>query len=154
MKAMRAFSVRHARAMMRLYSLTERLFVLAEPLIFHIGSQRLERPFSAVERLIKGLLFDCRMCGQCVLSQTGMSCPMNCPKQMRNGPCGGVRPGGFCEVWPDRRCVWLMAAEGLEHMGHSDKLALPLPPLDRRLTGRSSFLRVLRLRATAGSRNG
>nr|WP_245947992.1 methylenetetrahydrofolate reductase C-terminal domain-containing protein [Halomonas montanilacus] len=29
------------------------------------------------------------MCGQCILSSTGMSCPMNCPKSLRNGPCGG-----------------------------------------------------------------
>ena len=57
------------------------------------------------ERLIKGFLFDCRMCGQCVLSSTGMSCPMNCPKNLRNGPCGGVRDGGFCEVKPQMRCV-------------------------------------------------
>ncbi len=154
MKAMRAFSVRHARKMMRLYQLIERLLILAEPLILHIGPQRLERPFSAVERSAKGFLFDCQMCGQCALSQTGMSCPMNCPKQLRNGPCGGVRAGGFCEVWPDRRCVWLMAAEGLERMGHSEKLAVPLPPLDRRLAGQSSFLHVLRLRAVAGLRKG
>ena len=56
-----------------------------------IGYQRLERPVAVVERAVKGLLFDCRMCGRCVLSSTGMSCPMNCPKQLRNGPCGGVR---------------------------------------------------------------
>ena len=56
-----------------------------------IGFARLEAPAAAVERNVKGLLFDCQMCGKCVLSSTGMSCPMNCPKQMRNGPCGGVR---------------------------------------------------------------
>ena len=48
----------------------------------------------------RALLFDCRMCGQCVLSSTGMSCPMNCPKTLRNGPCGGVRADGNCEVKP------------------------------------------------------
>ena len=47
-----------------------------------IGYERLERPVAAVEKTVKGLLFDCRMCGQCVLSSTGMSCPMNCPKNL------------------------------------------------------------------------
>ena len=32
----------------------------------------------------------CRMCGQCALPVTGYACPMTCPKQLRNGPCGGV----------------------------------------------------------------
>ena len=47
---------------------------------------RLEKPVAAVERAVKGLLFDCQMCGCCVLSSTGLSCPMNCPKNLRNGP--------------------------------------------------------------------
>ena len=59
------------------------------PLFARIGWDRLERPVAGVEKLVKGALFDCRMCGQCALSSTGMSCPMNCPKGLRNGPCGG-----------------------------------------------------------------
>jgi methylenetetrahydrofolate reductase (NADPH) len=51
------------------------------------------------------------MCGQCVLHSTGMTCPMNCPKTLRNGPCGGVREDGHCEVKPEMRCVWLKAYE-------------------------------------------
>ncbi len=65
-----------------------------------LGYERIERPVAAVEKAVKGVLFDCRMCGQCVLSSTGMSCPMNCPKTLRNGPCGGVRDNGNCEVKP------------------------------------------------------
>ena len=47
-----------------------------------------------VEHAVKGPVWDCRMCGQCVLHDTGLTCPMTCPKTLRNGPCGGVRPNG------------------------------------------------------------
>ena len=46
---------------------------------------RVEWLFVRAERLTKGPMFDCRMCGQCVLHSTGMTCPMTCPKNMRNG---------------------------------------------------------------------
>ena len=74
-------------------------------------------PVKFVEKRVKGFMFDCRMCGQCVLSSTGMSCPMNCPKQLRNGPCGGVRANGNCEVEPDMPCVWVKAWEGSQQHG-------------------------------------
>lgn len=68
-----------------------------------------ERLVIAAERISKGAMFDCRMCGQCVLHSTGMTCPMTCPKNMRNGPCGGVLLNGNCEVAPDNPCVWAQA---------------------------------------------
>ena len=58
------------------------------------------------EAFLKGMAFDCRACGQCMLSQTGLICPMSCPKGLRNGPCGGT-VDGLCEVYPDRQCVWV-----------------------------------------------
>lgn len=58
------------------------------------------------EDVLKKLVFGCHMCGQCMLSYTALTCPMNCPKQLRNGPCGGTRAGGMCEVFPERQCVW------------------------------------------------
>jgi hypothetical protein len=62
-----------------------------------------------IEHAVKGRVFDCRMCGQCVLHATGLTCPMTCPKTLRNGPCGGVRADGSCEVVPGMRCVWVQA---------------------------------------------
>lgn len=59
-----------------------------------------------LEGFVKGVLFDCRVCGQCVLRHTGLVCPMRCPKGLRNGPCGGTL-GGRCEVYPERECVWV-----------------------------------------------
>ena len=52
-----------------------------------------EGTFVRMEHFSKKALFDCQMCGQCVLHSTGMTCPMTCPKNLRNGPCGGVRDG-------------------------------------------------------------
>jgi methylenetetrahydrofolate reductase (NADPH) len=40
------------------------------------------------------------------LSSTAFICSQNCPKRLRNGPCGGTREDGSCEVFPDRKCVW------------------------------------------------
>jgi len=122
--------------------------VAFDPLWRRIGYQRLERPMAAVEKAVKGLLFDCQMCGQCALSQTGMSCPMNCPKTLRNGPCGGVRPNGHCEVKPEMRCVWVEAVAGSERMRQGGAAIRAVrPPVDRTLVGTSSWLRVARDKA-------
>ena len=72
------------------------------------------RAFTAAEKTVKSGVFGCRMCGQCALPVTGYACPMTCPKQLRNGPCGGVGSDGSCEVHPDLRCVWLVAFERAE----------------------------------------
>jgi hypothetical protein len=58
------------------------------------------------ENAFKKLVFKCQDCGQCVLSYNAFTCCMRCPKQLRNGPCGGTRPDGHCEVYPDRLCIW------------------------------------------------
>ena len=147
MYRVRLFAVRHARSFEWLYRRFEAVMVALDPVFARIGYHRVERPVAVVERLTKGLLFDCRMCGQCVLSSTGMSCPMNCPKQLRNGPCGGVRPGGYCEVLPEMRCVWVLAWEGAGRMRHGDQINEVLPPVDRSLEGSSSWLRVSREKA-------
>jgi hypothetical protein len=148
MYSVRLWSVRHARGLSSFYQGFERALLRLHPLLQRIGYQRLERPVAAVERNVKGLLFDCRMCGNCVLSSTGMSCPMNCPKQLRNGPCGGVRANGNCEVKPEMRCVWVEAWRGAERIpGGLDAIQKVQPPVDRRLEGSSSWLRVVREKA-------
>ena len=148
MYAVRRFAVRHSRAFESLYQAFERVIVALDPVFARIGYARLERPVAAVERLTKGLVFDCKMCGQCVLSSTGMSCPMNCPKQLRNGPCGGVREGGMCEVKPDMRCVWVEGWEGASRMkAGATRIRIVQPPVDRSLEGSSAWLRVAREKA-------
>lgn len=148
MYAVRRWSVRHARGLNAFYRGFEAMLVGLHPLWKRIGYSRLERPVAATERLVKGFLFDCRMCGQCVLSSTGMSCPMNCPKNLRNGPCGGVRADGTCEVRPEMKCVWHEALDGSARIpGGNEALRTLQPAIDRRLQGRSSWLRVVRERA-------
>lgn len=148
MYAVRLWSVRHARGLNTLYRGFESVLAALHPLFNGIGYERLERPVAAVEHSVKGLLFDCKMCGQCVLSSTGMSCPMNCPKTLRNGPCGGVREDGSCEVRPDMKCVWHQAIIGSARIpGGREAVAALQPPLDRRMQGKSSWLRVARERA-------
>jgi hypothetical protein len=145
MYAIRRWSVRHAGGLNRFYNGLERVLVALAPAFRLIGYQRLERPFAWFERQVKGLLFDCKMCGQCVLSSTGMSCSMNCPKNIRNGPCGGVRENGHCEVKPEMRCVWVEGWAGAGRIkGGLDKIRVVQLPVDRRLEGRSSWLKVVR----------
>jgi hypothetical protein len=148
MYAVRRWSVRHARGLSQFYALFENSLVRLAPVWRALGYERVERPVAAVERVVKGFMFDCRMCGRCVLSSTGLSCPMNCPKQLRNGPCGGVRANGNCEVKPEMRCVWVEAFDGAARIDGGLKLIAEVqPPVDRRLEGTSAWLRVARERS-------
>jgi hypothetical protein len=143
--ALRFWSIRHAEGLSRIYGAFERLLVRAAPLFRKVGFERMERPVAAIERTAKGMLFDCRMCGQCILSSTGLSCPMNCPKSLRNGPCGGVRQDGGCEVYPEMPCVWLKAFEGAGNVTNGlDAMRKVQPPIDHRKKGRSSWLAAAR----------
>ena len=92
------------------------------------------------EAFLKGMMFDCRACGQCVLSQTGLICPMSCPKGLRNGPCGGTLEGE-CEVYPDRECVWVR----IHRRTGKDSFTLPdlIPSPDPSLSFTSSYLNLL-----------
>lgn len=149
MHAVRRWSVRHADGLNRIYQAFETVFIRLHPLWQWIGYRRLEKPVATVEKVVKGFLFDCQMCGQCVLSSTGMSCPMNCPKSIRNGPCGGVRENGNCEVNPEMRCVWLEAFEGSQRMRTGlQAIRVVQLPVDRRLQGQSAWLKVVRDRTT------
>jgi hypothetical protein len=71
---------------------------------------------------------------------------------MRNGPCGGVRADGSCEVKPSMRCVWVEAWEGSQRMRRGrDSIRAVRPAVDRRLSGTSSWLRVAREKAARPS---
>ena len=145
MYALRRWSVRHAGGLRRVYDAIARRAPALAPWVRALGARRSEVVVGPIERLAKETLFDCRMCGQCVLSSTGMACPMNCAKEMRNGPCGGVRSDGTCEVRPDMRCVWLEAGDGARRIAGVgiDVPDAILAPLDRRRQGSSTWLQVI-----------
>jgi hypothetical protein len=100
-----------------------------------------ERFFIRTELISKGAIFDCRMCGQCTLHSTGMTCPMTCPKNLRNGPCGGVSHDGFCEIKPEMTCVWVEAWSRAADMSvDSNEINLIQPPLNNQLIGTSAWI--------------
>lgn len=140
--SIRLWSVRNSRFLEWLYKTFAGTMLMLHPLWKRIGYKRVERPMVAIEKAVKSVMFDCRMCGQCALSSTGMSCPMNCPKNLRNGPCGGVRANGNCEVEPDMPCVWVQAWQGSRNMRDGDAILDVQPAIDQSLRGSSSWLRV------------
>ncbi|MDA8126816.1 MAG: methylenetetrahydrofolate reductase C-terminal domain-containing protein [Deltaproteobacteria bacterium] len=83
-----------------------------------------EGPFHKLEHLSKVLLYDCQDCGDCALTDVAYSCPMSqCPKNQRNGACGGSL-NGFCEVYPnERHCIYVKAYARLKHYGEEGSLA-------------------------------
>ena len=98
------------------------------------------RPF---EHASKKVAFGCKMCGQCILHETGMTCPMGCPKTLRNGPCGGVRLNGHCEVVPDMMCVWVKAERRSRWLPWRAAIFRIQPGLDWSLQGSSAWINLL-----------
>lgn len=128
----------------RLYQATNWIFRRLDPLIARVGYRRTERILLPVEDVAKKAVFDCRTCGQCILHSTGMTCPMTCPKNLRNGPCGGVRVNGHCEVKPEMKCVWVDAYERSRHMPvYGDEMSDIQPPVNRQLEGQSAWINML-----------
>ena len=97
-----------------------------------------QRALVALERSIKGPLFGCRMCGNCLLQETAFICPMECPKGVRNGPCGGSTPD-HCYVDDTRPCIWYEIYERSFAMGREDLLLEVLPPLDWEKVGSETW---------------
>lgn len=55
-------------------------------------------------RFLKTLFAGCRGCDFCRLPRCEFICPELCPKGMTEGPCGGVRADGRCEL-SDNECI-------------------------------------------------
>jgi methylenetetrahydrofolate reductase (NADPH) len=101
------------------------------------------RVFTSFERTVKGALFGCRMCGNCILQETAFVCPMTCPKGLRNGLCGGAS-AEHCEVDPSRPCTWYKIYERAEKLGRVDRLLEINAPIDGAQAGKETWLDALR----------
>lgn len=99
--------------------------------------------FLKSEEISKGALFDCHMCGICILQQTALICPMRCPKGMRNGPCGGPSLDGLCEVYPDKTCIWVDIYKRSQRFGLLGRMEKLQWPVDWSLQGTSAYGNVL-----------
>jgi len=138
----RLFASRHARAYEVIYNATSPVILSTLSVINKLTKGKLDRPITWSEKIIKGFLFDCQMCGNCVLSSTGMACPMNCPKTLRNGPCGGVRANGNCEVKPEMKCVWVEAWSGSAKMKNNLEIQEIQFAVDHTHRGSSAWIRL------------
>ncbi|MCX6321740.1 MAG: methylenetetrahydrofolate reductase C-terminal domain-containing protein [Bacteroidia bacterium] len=102
-----------------------------QPAFYPFKRVKFGRRFLAkTELCIKGPLFGCRMCGNCLLQETAFICPMECPKGMRNGPCGGITPEKNCYVDETRKCIWYTIYKRALKTGREETLLEVLPPLD------------------------
>ncbi|MDH7568959.1 MAG: methylenetetrahydrofolate reductase C-terminal domain-containing protein, partial [Armatimonadota bacterium] len=65
----------------------------------------------AAADLFKKSAFGCVQCGDCIADHLNYTlCSQGkCYKELRNGPCGGSRMDGTCEVDPQQPCVWNLA---------------------------------------------
>ena len=142
MVRLRRFATRHSRAYEMIYNASNPIILSALRMLNKLFGSRLDGSITWLEAQLKGALFDCKMCGDCVLSSTGMTCPMNCPKTIRNGPCGGVRENGNCEVEPEMKCVWVDAWDGAQKMKHGHEIELIQFAPNHQHKGRSAWIHL------------
>ena len=110
------------------------------------------RVLETVEYIVKGPLWGCRMCGNCLLQETAFICPMECPKGLRNGPCGGST-SERCYVDPTRPCIWYKIYDRAFKMHREEMLLEVLPPLDWEKTGTETWGDVIRQVNKVGLKN-
>lgn len=102
----------------------------------------LKKPFTWFEYYSKTFMNECRFCGDCVMHELGYQCPMSkCPKNQRNGACGGSRDG-WCEVYPGKqRCIYVEMYEQYKAKNKEYSMKLRyIPPANWDLYKTSSWL--------------
>ena len=120
----------------------KRLYGFMKALCRLVAGSKLEDIFHKLEHLTKVILFDCRDCGDCALIDVAYICPMSqCPKNQRNGACGGSFEG-WCEVYPGKkRCIYVRAYSRLKKHGEELQLGKGIvPPCNWDLYQTSSWI--------------
>jgi methylenetetrahydrofolate reductase (NADPH) len=118
------------------------LFKPMRALCAAVDGSSFEHAFTRLEHLAKVVTNECMHCGDCAIFDVAYLCPMSqCPKNQRNGPCGGGSEG-WCEVYPGtKKCVYVRAYDRLKSRGEEDSLvAYHVPPADYDLRWTSSWL--------------
>lgn len=97
-----------------MFSPEGRLFQPMKKVCFTLEDHGLESILDKFEFFMKLLMYDCRNCGDCRLSELAYLCPQSgCAKFLLNGPCGGSL-NGWCEVYPKKkRCFYVRIFERL-----------------------------------------
>jgi methylenetetrahydrofolate reductase (NADPH) len=101
----------------------KKLYGVMQGLSGRVAGTKMENIFYKLEHLTKVVLFDCKDCGDCALIDLAYLCPMSqCPKNQRNGACGGSFEG-WCEVYPGKKhCVYVQAYARLKKHGEEAQL--------------------------------
>ncbi len=102
----------------------------------------LAKAMEDAEFAFKKPVFGCEACGNCVLGLMEYVCPMTCPKNLRNGPCGGTF-NGQCEVIPEKACIWVAVYDRAKAAERVADLKTYIPPRNRALEGTSSYINYL-----------
>ncbi len=105
------------------------------------GKDWLEKPFHSLEYWMKTMLYGCKDCGDCALFDVSYLCPISqCPKDQRNGPCGGSYEG-WCEVYPyEKQCIWVRAYSRLKSRRQEGSMGeILVPPCNWELWQSSSW---------------
>ena len=86
----------------------------------------------------------CGACGDCMLYWTGGICPVvRCAKGLLNGPCGGTRKGGKCEIDPEKDCAWVLIYRRLEKQGRLDLMRKYYEPKNFRAVKRPGKVQAM-----------
>jgi hypothetical protein len=87
----------------------------------------------------------CAACGDCILDETFGMCPIaRCAKSLMNGPCGGTKTSGKCEVNEDVDCVWKLIVDRAESRGALESLVEIRKPKDWSTSHHGGPKRVIR----------
>ena len=73
MYAVRLWASRHSRFLERVYNAVNPAILATLRGVTKVFGRKLDGPITALEAGAKGVLFDCKMCGDCALSKTGIS---------------------------------------------------------------------------------
>jgi methylenetetrahydrofolate reductase (NADPH) len=119
-----------------------KFYSLMKGLSGKLAGKKIEEIFHKLEHIAKVIIFDCKDCGDCALIDLAYLCPMSqCPKNQRNGACGGSFKG-WCEVYPGKKqCVYVRAYARLKKHGEEAQLQNNMvPPCNWDLHQTSSWM--------------